>query len=113
MAYKFKFEEKKVVELSTENQVQLRWVERRIASVKTAIGNDQTDLTIPLKTEAAEATLKRFAVAREDILSKMSKDEIAEYNAVMNPVELSDEEAQAEREALTKRLNQNKDKPSH
>jgi len=110
---KFKFDDEKTVNQLTENQEYLRWIDGRIAGVSSAIECDQTDQALPMTPEMAQAAIKRLSLVREDILSKMSKEEIAAYEAMINPVELSDEEAQAEREELAKRLDQNKDRASH
>lgn len=109
--FKFNFDtdDEKAPELTTENQKFLRQIEMKIAGVRAQGASDRCDLVSP---EDAEHEVVRLEAAFKDVKKRMSKDELAEYKAIMkaNQPKMLSKDEQA---ALVKEMDKNKDRPSH
>lgn len=109
--FKFNFDaaDQKVIEFTTKNQEFLRQIEMKIRGVRAQGASDRCDV---ITEEEAEHEVVRLEAAYNDVKKRMSKDELAEYKAVMKahqPKVLSKEE----QAALVKEMDKNKDRPSH
>lgn len=109
--FKFNFDtdDEKAPELTTKKQKFLRQIEMKIRGVQAQAASDRCDLVTP---EIAEREVARLEVAYKDVKKGMSKDELAEYKAVMKanqPKTLTKEE----QAAVVKEMDKNKDRPSH
>lgn len=119
MAFKFD-DNKKAVELSSQNLKYLAHCDARIVGVEASIATPERIAEVRfghwsgdvLTPEAGEREITRLTKARRDIMKRLSKEEKAEYKThvkASKSKELSKEEVAAR----NKRMDENKDRPSH
>ncbi len=107
--FKFKFEKtKKAVKFSTENQVFLSRCEGSISGVKAQILYSEN-----ITEEIVGPGLRRLEAIREEIMGRMSEEEIAGYYAAIAAAKLSEAEKQHQIASDIAAMNENRDKPSH
>lgn len=114
--FKFNFDDttQKAPELTTKNQEWLRQIEMKISGIRAFAkigGKNGNHLTEDIIL-GGEREIVRLEAAYKDVKKRMSKEEKAEYKAVMKALQPKalTKEQQA---AITKQMESNRDRPSH
>ena len=121
MTYKFD-DEKVETELSTENLRHLKHCDSRVNGVNGAYLDVDAIKALtkdgrliggnPMTLKQRDREIVRLTAARKDIVKRLTKDEKAEYAQHLKDI-APREKTDAEKAADMKRMNENKDKPSH
>jgi hypothetical protein len=119
MAFKFD-DNKKVVELSSQNLKYLAHCDARIRGVEASIATPERIAEVRfghwpgnvMTPEMGELEIARLNKARKDIVKRLTKEEKAEYKAHVKAA-ASKKLSKEELAARNKQMDQNKDRPSH